>query len=54
MASGQHSSSSSSSFMKEAIEEACRGVKSNDGGPFGAVLVNSNGEVVATGHNMVF
>ena len=38
--------------MKLALEEARRGVKSGDGGPFGAVIVR-NGEVVASAHNMV-
>uniref|UniRef100_A0A0N5BPL7 CMP/dCMP-type deaminase domain-containing protein n=1 Tax=Strongyloides papillosus TaxID=174720 RepID=A0A0N5BPL7_STREA len=39
-------------FMKIAVKEAETGVNANDGGPFGAVVVK-NGEVVATGHNMV-
>ncbi|MCX6788255.1 MAG: nucleoside deaminase [Candidatus Jorgensenbacteria bacterium] len=39
-------------FMKIAVQEAAKGVKANDGGPFGAVIVK-NGKVVARGHNMV-
>lgn len=39
-------------FMELALEEARKGVKSGDGGPFGAVIV-CNGEVVASAHNMV-
>lgn len=39
--------------MAEAVAEACRGVECGDGGPFGAVVVDSNGKVVAKGHNMV-
>ncbi|CAB3403381.1 unnamed protein product [Caenorhabditis bovis] len=45
--------SSGKDFMASAIVEACRGVEAGDGGPFGAVIVNKNNEVVATGHNMV-
>lgn len=39
-------------FMEIAAQEAASGVKSGDGGPFGAVIVQ-NGEVVAQGHNRV-
>ncbi|MGS0972290.1 MAG: nucleoside deaminase [Candidatus Izemoplasmataceae bacterium] len=39
-------------YMKEAIEEAFRGMRSNDGGPFGAVIVK-DGEIIAVGHNEV-
>ncbi|WP_456480271.1 nucleoside deaminase [Nautilia sp.] len=39
-------------FMKEAIKEAQKGVRSGDGGPFGAVVVK-NGEIVGRGHNQV-
>lgn len=38
--------------MNAAIEEACSGVASGDGGPFGAVVVR-DGEVLASGHNLV-
>lgn len=38
--------------MKLAIEEARAGIRADHGGPFGTVIVK-NGEVVATGHNMV-
>uniref|UniRef100_A0A0K0DRT4 CMP/dCMP-type deaminase domain-containing protein n=1 Tax=Angiostrongylus cantonensis TaxID=6313 RepID=A0A0K0DRT4_ANGCA len=38
--------------MKIAVREACDGVESGDGGPFGAVIVR-DGIVIATGHNMV-
>lgn len=38
--------------MQKAVEEAISGVKANDGGPFGAVVVR-DGKIVATGHNMV-
>ncbi|VDM60220.1 unnamed protein product [Angiostrongylus costaricensis] len=39
--------------METAVREACVGLESGDGGPFGAVVV-LDGNVVATGHNMVF
>jgi len=39
-------------YMKEAIEEAFRGMRSNDGGPFGAVIVK-DAEIIAVGHNEV-
>ncbi|KAI6175935.1 putative guanine deaminase [Aphelenchoides bicaudatus] len=39
-------------FMNAAIKEACLGVGSNDGGPFGAVVVR-DGEILASGHNLV-
>ena len=39
-------------FMKLAVEEAAKGIASNEGGPFGCVIVK-NGEVVGKGHNQV-
>jgi guanine deaminase len=39
-------------FMAIAIEEAYRGVRREDGGPFGACIVRGD-EVIATGHNEV-
>ena len=39
-------------FMKIAIEEALHGMKHNEGGPFGAVVVR-NGEVISKAHNEV-
>ena len=39
-------------FMKIAIEEALQGMKNNDGGPFGAVIVR-NGEIISMAHNEV-
>lgn len=39
-------------FMKEAINEAYKGIKSKHGGPFGAVVVKNN-KIIGKGHNMV-
>jgi len=39
-------------FMKIAIEEALIGMKNNEGGPFGAVIVR-NGEIISRAHNEV-
>jgi guanine deaminase len=39
-------------FMKVANEEAFYGVKNNEGGPFGAVIIK-DGRIVAQGHNEV-
>ena len=38
--------------MKKAIEEAYIGINSEDGGPFGAIIVK-DGQIIATGHNKV-
>ena len=39
-------------FMTVAIEEAYKGIKKGDGGPFGAVVVRNN-KIVGKGHNCV-
>lgn len=39
-------------YMKTAIEEAQRGIRAGDGGPFGCVIVK-DGEIVGRGHNEV-
>lgn len=39
-------------FMQEAIEEARRGIRAGDGGPFGAVVVKE-GKIIGKGHNQV-
>ncbi len=38
--------------MREALREAERGIRSRDGGPFGACIVK-RGQVVAVAHNLV-
>ena len=39
-------------FMQQAIEESLQGMRSGDGGPFGAVITQ-NGEIIASAHNEV-
>ncbi len=39
-------------FLKQAVQEGLKGVKSGAGGPFGAVMVK-DGKVIAKAHNMV-
>lgn len=39
-------------YMQKAVEEATKGMRENDGGPFGAVIV-CNDEIIAIGHNQV-
>lgn len=38
--------------MKKALKEATRGVRKEEGGPFGCVIVK-NGKIVASAHNTV-
>ena len=39
-------------YMHDAIEEAYKGIRAGDGGPFGAVIVK-DGRIVGRGHNSV-
>ena len=39
-------------FMREAIIESEKNLKTGDGGPFGAVVVR-NGKIIGRGHNEV-
>ena len=39
-------------FMKVAIQEAAKGIKNNEGGPFGTVIVK-DGKIIASAHNQV-
>jgi tRNA(Arg) A34 adenosine deaminase TadA len=52
MSGGFNDSTFNERFMIHAIELAKKGVASNDGGPFGAVIVK-NGEVIGEGWNQV-
>jgi guanine deaminase len=40
------------SFMKAAYDEAAKNLETNDGGPFGAVIIK-DGEIVVAARNMV-
>lgn len=39
-------------YMRKAFEEALNGIKSEEGGPFGAVIIR-DGKIVGKGHNTV-
>ncbi len=39
--------------MKRAKENAIKGMSNKEGGPFGAVIVDSNGNIVSDGNNKV-
>lgn len=39
-------------FMEIAKKQADEGMRANEGGPFGAIIVQ-NGQIIATGHNEV-
>ena len=41
-------------YIKKAKQEALDGMLKNDGGPFGAVITDMEGNIIATGHNQVF
>ena len=40
-------------YMEIAKEEAFNACRSNDGGPFGVVITDKEGNIISTGHNMV-
>lgn len=40
-------------YMEEAIKEAEVGTKNQDGGPFGVVIVDKEGNIIAKEHNQV-
>ena len=40
-------------FMKLANENAKRGIKNGDGGPFGAIILDENLNIIANGNNKV-
>lgn len=41
------------SYMKLANENAIKGVAANEGGPFGAVITDEKGNILASGNNQV-
>ena len=40
-------------YLEEAVEEAKKGTNQKEGGPFGAVIIDKNGKVIAKAHNEV-
>ncbi len=40
-------------YMKQAKENADRGINNGEGGPFGSVIVDSEGNIIANGNNRV-
>ena len=40
-------------LLEEAAREALVGIKNKDGGPFGAIITDKDGNIVGRGHNMV-
>ena len=40
-------------YMQKAIENANKGVTNQEGGPFGAVIVDKQGNIIANGNNKV-
>lgn len=40
-------------YMKIAKENAETGIKNKEGGPFGAVIIDENGKIIANGNNKV-
>ena len=40
-------------YMKAAKENAENGMKNNEGGPFGAVIIDKEGNIIANGNNKV-
>ena len=40
-------------YLQEALEEAQIGVNKKEGGPFGAVIVSKDGQIIAKANNQV-
>lgn len=40
-------------FIEKAKQEALKGIMNNEGGPFGAIIINTQGTIISTGHNQV-
>ena len=40
-------------YIKIKLKEAKEGLLSHDGGPFGAVIINKDGKIISSAHNMV-
>lgn len=53
MTGNQNEAKNAKKFMDVAVKEAQEGVTRGEGGPFGAVIVDKYGKIVARAHNMV-
>lgn len=40
-------------LMNQAEQEAKKGIQAQEGGPFGAIIVDKSGNIIAKGHNQV-
>ena len=40
-------------YMKKAIDNARNGILKNEGGPFGAIIIDKEGNIIADGNNKV-
>lgn len=40
-------------YMKKANENAINGINKKEGGPFGAIIIDEKGEIIANGNNKV-
>lgn len=40
-------------YMKKAKENAENGIRNKEGGPFGAVITDKNGNIISNGNNKV-
>ena len=40
-------------YMKMAKDQAEKGMKSNEGGPFGAVITDKDGNIISVANNQV-
>lgn len=40
-------------YLSLALDEAFAGMNANQGGPFGAIIVSAEGEIIGRGHNQV-
>ena len=49
---GEEATVDHSQFMNKAVEKAIQGVLSNDGGPFGCIIVK-DGKIIGSGNNRV-
>ena len=41
-------------FMEIAKQNAEKGIANNEGGPFGAIIIDKSGNIISNGNNKVF